>query len=174
MGRRKKDAMPLVCSRLAILCLAVEAFLLAGCAAPQSSTVPPPVASPALQTYRCPDEFSFSVEAGRDTARLFLPGRTLRLPRAEAASGAKYQRGVVTFWAKGQQEALLDLEEATYKGCRRTEELTPWDQARQRGVDFRATGNGPGWQFDIERGRRITFVGDYGRKRVIVPAPARR
>jgi uncharacterized lipoprotein YbaY len=46
-----------------------------------------------------------------------------------------------------------------------------WEVARRRGVDFRATGNEPGWWLEIAEGERIAFATDYGATRVVAPAP---
>lgn len=46
-----------------------------------------------------------------------------------------------------------------------------WEEAKRRGVDFRAVGDEPGWWLEIERGERIEFVTDYGATRVYTPGP---
>ena len=46
-----------------------------------------------------------------------------------------------------------------------------WEDAKLRGVDFRALGNEPGWYVEIDDGARITLVTDYGETRVETPAP---
>jgi heat shock protein HslJ len=48
---------------------------------------------------------------------------------------------------------------------------TPWEQARLRGVEFRAIGQEPGWNLEIDQGREIRYVGDYGDTNITVPAP---
>ena len=42
--------------------------------------------------------------------------------------------------------------------------------ARARGVEFRASGNEPGWTLEI-LADRLVFVGDYGATRATVPRP---
>lgn len=37
-----------------------------------------------------------------------------------------------------------------------------WQDAKLRGVDFRALGNEPGWHLEITASEKIVFVGDYG------------
>jgi uncharacterized membrane protein len=46
-----------------------------------------------------------------------------------------------------------------------------WDDARRRGVHFRAIGQEPGWVLEITDGESIDFVGDYGEWHVATPAP---
>jgi putative lipoprotein len=48
---------------------------------------------------------------------------------------------------------------------------SPWEAARARGVDFRATGNEPGWFLELDDGVQIVLVTDYGRRRYEMPAP---
>ncbi|WP_339799153.1 hypothetical protein [uncultured Marinobacter sp.] len=48
----------------------------------------------------------------------------------------------------------------------------PWDNARQRGVDFRAIGQEPGWYLEIMNDDQILFVYNYGANRLEFPAAA--
>jgi uncharacterized membrane protein len=48
---------------------------------------------------------------------------------------------------------------------------TPWEEARRRGVEFRAIGQEPGWSLDIDQGGMIEYAGDYGQTRISVPTP---
>lgn len=48
---------------------------------------------------------------------------------------------------------------------------SPWEAARARGIDFRATGNEPGWFLELDDGVQIVLVTDYGRRRYEMPAP---
>lgn len=48
----------------------------------------------------------------------------------------------------------------------------PWDEARARGVEFRAVGQEPGWSLDLDQGRTFHYTGDYGRTQVTLPATA--
>lgn len=49
--------------------------------------------------------------------------------------------------------------------------LDVWAQARQQGVDFRATGNEPGWVLEIRDGESIVLVADYGSSRYEIARP---
>lgn len=44
-----------------------------------------------------------------------------------------------------------------------------WNEARRRGVDFRASGNEPGWYLEIFSGDSLRLVADYGERRVNAP-----
>jgi uncharacterized membrane protein len=50
----------------------------------------------------------------------------------------------------------------------------PWDDARNRGVDFRAIGQEPGWMLEIDNEKSIYVLADYGEKKVTTPAAAPR
>lgn len=53
---------------------------------------------------------------------------------------------------------------------RRAAEQT-WARARQRGVDFRATGNEPGWYLEVDQDGPMVVVLDYGEVTDTVPTP---
>ena len=49
---------------------------------------------------------------------------------------------------------------------------SPWDDARRRGIDFRAIGQEPGWLLEIDARKSMYLLADYGEKKVTTPAPA--
>ena len=51
------------------------------------------------------------------------------------------------------------------------ERRDPWREASARGVDFRAIGQEPGWYLEIDDGRSMRLVSDYGERNVVTPAP---
>lgn len=50
-------------------------------------------------------------------------------------------------------------------------QVNVWDAARDRGVDFRAIGQEPGWLLEIHDDKRIHFEFDYARQAISAPAP---
>ena len=72
----------------------------------------------------------------------------MTLPHVVSASGARYSNGAGTFWNKGR-EATFELNGRT-QTCRERRE--PWQEAADRGVDFRAVGQEPGWFLEIDNG----------------------
>jgi uncharacterized membrane protein len=48
---------------------------------------------------------------------------------------------------------------------------TPWDEAKARGVDFRAVGGEPSWSAEVVEGQRITMAINNGATQVETPAP---
>jgi putative lipoprotein len=124
---------------------------------------------PRTLVYDC-NGFEFVTRLGPGEMALWLPQRYIVLSEVRSASGAKYEEGDVLFWSKGD-EAMLQVGEVEYQGCRLRPERAPWADARRRGVDFRAVGNEPGWHLEIQDGRQLLFVGDYGELRVTTPDP---
>jgi len=110
--------------------------------------------------YACGEqEFVTRIEG--DVAWVFARTGTLRLPRVRAASGAKFESDKGLLWSKGE-EALIAIADRTYKNCRNDRRRAIWEDAKLRGVDFRAVGNEPGWMLEISQGTRIKYNGDYG------------
>jgi len=46
-----------------------------------------------------------------------------------------------------------------------------WQQAAREGVDFRATGNEPGWLLEIREGDSLVLMADYGTRRYEIVSP---
>jgi len=68
---------------------------------------------------------------------------------------------IQSFWSKGD-EALLEMGEERHSNCINNRAKAIWEDAKLRGVDFRALGNEPGWHLEISGSEKIVFVGDYG------------
>ena len=51
--------------------------------------------------------------------------------------------------------------------------VDPWQRARDRGIDFRAIGQEPGWFLEIDYQGSMKLVYDYGEREVAAAAPAR-
>lgn len=118
------------------------------------------------RAYQCGDvALVASFEAG-DALDLFLPEQTLRLRRVPSASGAQYAADGVVFWT-GDDAARLERGEAAWS-CREDRAASIWEDAKLRGVDFRAVGNEPGWVLEIGP-REIVFEYDYGASRASFP-----
>ena len=120
------------------------------------------------------DGFSFVVKADSSGLSVWLPKKFERpyllLPQVRSASGAKYKGDGVVVWLKGR-EALLEVDGETYAKCVENVRKSIWEDAKLRGVRFRAVGNEPGWHLELMPGRHIHFVHDYGQKEVLTPMP---
>jgi len=148
--------------------------LLAACAGsppPDPTAKARPAAPPGSATvYTCADGFRFSVRPRGDSVVLSLPERTATLPQVPAASGAKYSANGTLFWSKGER-ATLEAGGASRPDCRGRPAGTPWEEATRLGIDFRALGQEPGWVLDLNEGRWLRYIGDYGATRVFATAP---
>ena len=101
--------------------------------------------------------------------KLYLTDRTVTLDRVRSASGAKYKNSDLMFWNKGDR-ALLEITGTTYR-CQRNLQREPRIERGRRAVDFRATGNEPGWLLEIDR-HFIRILSDYGNNLVTTPVPS--
>ncbi len=147
--------------------LAAGLTLLAACAG-QQGTMPPLQTSQTL-VYECGD-FEFVVRTGPGEVALYLPDDYRVLGQVRSASGSRFVDGDVMFHSKGD-EAVLDLGSRRYVGCRLNRARGPWEEARRRGVDFRAVGQEPGWTLEIRHDRNMLMEADYGTRRVLLPTP---
>lgn len=89
----------------------------------------------------------------------------LVLQQTRAASGARYEADGVVVWQHGD-EAMLEIDDQRFSGCRRDPRASIWEHAKLEGVDFRATGNEPGWVLEIRDKNRIDLRYDYGSSRI--------
>ena len=69
------------------------------------------------------------------------------------------------------ETALLDLGSRRYVDCQLNRSRGPWEEARRRGVNFRAVGQEPGWFLEIQHERNLLLVADYGSRRLLAAAP---
>lgn len=89
---------------------------------------------------------------------------TRRLDQTVSASGARYADSVAVFWTKGSA-ATLERQGAPAVTCeeRRAESLR--EDARARGVTFRALGNEPGWVLEVGPGSGLSWTTNFGELR---------
>ena len=102
-----------------------------------------------------------------DAVWLFLPERTVKLPRVRSASGAKYSDGKTVFWTQGQ-EARIELSDGQVWACAENRRRSVIEDAKLRGMDFWATGNEPGWTLEIGPDSLVLVTG-YGAERHVFP-----
>jgi membrane-bound inhibitor of C-type lysozyme/uncharacterized membrane protein len=119
--------------------------------------------------YECTG-YEFVARLTQEEMALWLDDRSVVLARVPSGSGTKYTKGEITFWSKGEQ-AILDVDKQRFTDCVNAPHRVPWEEARRRGVDFRAVGNEPGWSVEIQLDRQLLFVGDYGMNRVMIANP---
>jgi putative lipoprotein len=121
--------------------------------------------------YQCGD-LRLEARFRDDAVALALPDRVLTLPLAVSASGARYaDRHGNTFRTKGRTSGMLTLSGEASVACSVTAARSPWTQARERGVVYRAMGQEPGWVVEVGAGERppMQAVLDYGERRLELP-----
>ena len=137
--------------------------------------MPPATAAPAVATpgerstvvYRCDDDVRFVVQLDPEKAWVHLDGKVLELVRVPAASGSRYREADVSYWSKGPA-ALLSLPEREVTGCVARPREAAWEEARLRGVEFRACGHRPEWTLELgEKESRFAEVA--GKLSLVLP-----
>lgn len=124
-------------------------------------------AGPAAHLDRAP-RFGHAARYGRAAiiALAALPGLALAACGGEDGSAA---------WegddARMEEDARLNQLRQEDSLPRPGEGMSPWDDARERGIDFRAVGQEPGWLLEIDEGNRTLVALDYGERRFSVPTP---
>jgi len=101
-------------------------------------------------------DFSQSAES----ITLFLPRESLKLAKQVSASGVKFSNGTVTFFSKGS-EAFVEATDSK-DHCIEDRQASVLEDAKLRGVDYRASGNKPAWVMEIAGGNMV-FIPDYGK-----------
>ena len=148
-------------------------LLLAACSgAPerQQSSAPTGLQKERTLVFEC-DDLEFIARTGPGQIALYLPDDDYRvLTQERAASGVRYSDGDVSLHMKGQ-EASLELGHRRLTACRENPSRVPWEEARRRGVNFRAIGQEPAWYLEIQHDRSTLFVAAYGNRRVLVETP---
>lgn len=142
---------------------------------PESQQAVPQRTEGRAYVYACVDAgFRFSVWVEPDSMGLWLPlsfGRPYeRLAHVAAASGARYEGNGITVWTH-DREAMLEVDDEDFSPCAMDWSASVWEDAKLRGVAFRAVGNEPGWLLEITNGERIRLLLDYGQRNVLLPDP---
>lgn len=130
------------------------------------------------KVFRCTDTagatFRFEVRPRDGRVELWLPERfdrrTVEAGQVRAVSGARYEADDVLFWSR-DDEALLRVGGRKYRGCTMDRGGWVWAAARRRGVEFRASGNEPGWYLELSRGDSLHLEYDYGERQLTVATP---
>ncbi|CAH0991938.1 hypothetical protein SIN8267_02053 [Sinobacterium norvegicum] len=137
----------------------------------QENNYPVEGEEPALTfVYQCGDQISFTAHGNDESKWLFLPGKTVELPKVAAASGEKYSDGETTYWSHGE-ETMLETAGQRYSDCLIDRRASIWESAKLQGVDFRAVGNEPGWVLELGPDEQMTLVTNYGEEHIVFDLP---
>lgn len=114
--------------------------------------------------------YEFVARIGPGEMAVWLVDDYLILSQVRTAEGIRYEEGDTAFVSNGDDVTLTAYGQR-YPDCALAPERAPWEDARRRGVSFRAVGNEPGWYLEIQSGQQILYAGDYGMNRVLTPDP---
>lgn len=120
--------------------------------------------------YRCQTGEAITVRFLGDHANLTTTAGTVTLPQTPAASGVRYQSGGTVLWSKGR-EAILATPAGGQTSCIVEGDDQPWREAYNWSIDFHGTGSAPVWSIEIDEGKDIRFVTDYGARTIYTPTP---
>jgi uncharacterized membrane protein len=126
------------------------------------------------QVFACTEGPTFTLTRPPDAAgsiEMALDGSRRRMLQVRSASGTRYADGPVSVLTRSY-EATLERHGRTYQ-CREDRQRSIDEDARVRGVDFRAVGHDPGWTLEV-LAERLEFLGGYELAMVSTPRPASR
>ena len=89
---------------------------------------------------------------------------TRRLDQTVSASGTRYADSVMAFWTKGGT-ATLERQGTPTVQCEERRAASLREDARVRGVIYRALGNEPGWVLEIGPAARLSWTTNFGQDR---------
>lgn len=138
-------------------------LLLGACSAPH-----PAALAPQTMVYDCGGGYRMTLQRDGEGARLLLPGGTRRV--GPAGTPGAYRADGISLRLE-DKTAQLEIAGQIPRTCRADRAAAIWEDARLRGVDFRAVGGPPGWYLEIGP-RRIRYAGDFGREILDFPASA--
>jgi uncharacterized membrane protein len=141
-----------------------------GAEPPSEALEPAAVDKTATYVFVCGEQATYTVRVSGFEAWVFHPQGTLKLPAVPTGTGEKYADGAFELWIEGEQ-AQIGETGSNLQRCQNDPRRAIWEQAKLDGADFRAVGNEPGWNLEIQAGSRIVLVTDYGASRVERPLP---
>jgi uncharacterized membrane protein len=160
-----------------VLTLAV--VLAAGCGgsavSPEAEAVDPASSRAAAQplVFRAPATWVFVCGDGE----MFVVRGDVERGTLHRPTGPVELRGEGSVWRGGGWEIRIEGERATVAGdgrvwtdCLNDRLESVWQDARLRGVEFRAAGNEPGWYLELDSRGSAVLVTAYGAERHVFPA----
>lgn len=141
--------------------------------APAAESAEPPAAADGSRRFLfdCGNGLFFGVRTVPGEATLISPelfgAELITLPQVEAASGARYAFGDISYSTRGGL-ATFEIRDRTYADCTSNPGAAQTAEARRRSVTFRARGNEPSWVLQISR-ERIELATEQGARRIDFP-----
>jgi Uncharacterized protein conserved in bacteria len=126
-------------------------------------------AQPRTLVYDCQNLATVTVRVYPDSVEVRSAGESpIVLPLVDT-SPVRYANDTTTL--SGLTEYVRIDGPLGHLVCRSAPAEGPWEEARLRGIDFRAAGDDADWTLEIDEGVRIEFVANHGATRLVgVPA----
>lgn len=122
-----------------------------------------------LRVYYCHNFSLVTLRVFPGRVEIEIESRKATLIEAPAPSPVQYTDGKVTL---SSLEELVRIEEpGNVYFCRSAPAEIPWQDARLRGIDFRAAGENPMWSLEIDSGKGVEFAAGVGDARTVAKFP---
>ena len=119
--------------------------------------------------YNCHNLSMLTVRVRPKGVEVTTADRTVELTENSPPSPARFSAGGAMLSGLGE---LIRFEDpGAVLWCRIEPVEVPWQEAKLRGVDFRAAGD-PEWTLEIKNGRAAEFASGQGSARVVIAFPA--
>ena len=151
---------------------AAVSFVLLACAAVPAGAGAgqAPAQQQDLRVYYCNNLAILTVRVFPDRVEIATPARSAALPRAAKGANMEYSNGTVSL--SGLEERIRVEEPGITYWCQSLPAEVPWQDARFRGIDFRAAGSNPDWTLEVDSGVGVEFATGQGSARVVTKFPA--
>lgn len=127
-----------------------------------------PGGAEAFQAWRCTPAQDLVSAFAEEELRLWSAHGAYRLAPAVVASGARYQEGDLSFWAKGE-EAMVESANGRLD-CTADRQRAALTRDQRPGVMFHGRGNEPGWTVSLAHDMpELSLVLDYGERTMTLP-----
>jgi len=119
-----------------------------------------PARDTSTYAYHCSDGYDFVARFESEGVWIFGPDGSRLLPFVrKGGEGETLYLGDGTRFRFGGERAALEKEGRLHTGCVNDRRRALWEEAKLRGVDFRAVGNEPPWILEITGERLDLWVG---------------
>lgn len=150
--------------------IAAALLLLVATAPCAADAQQPMVQEQRLLVYYCQNLAVLTVRVFPKRVEVAGATRKATLAEVDPPSPVQYSDGTATL--SGLDEYVRFEEPGASYWCRSMPLEVPWQQARLRGIEFRAVGESPDWSLEIDSGVSVEFATGSGAARVATQFPA--
>jgi membrane-bound inhibitor of C-type lysozyme len=152
-----------------IIAASIAVVGLTGAPSSAASRQAAPAKDGELRVYYCQNLALMTVRVLPKRVEVTTASRTTTLTEDASASPTRYSNGAFTL--SGLDDLVRYEEPGAIYWCRVEPSEVPWQDARLRGIDFRAAGD-PSWSLEIDNGVGTEFTAGQGAARVATKFPA--